>query len=426
MPPSASSSAIDGDASAATATSVSRTRAGKAPNRWATTARRLSGSSTSASSARIEPSTSARPSSSAKNGFPPVIEWTRTITGRGTAIPNRPHSSRWIAPTESGSIAKPPERGEGAVEFERHLDGPPTHRRENGHRLGVQPSQHEREHLRRAGVEPLGIVQRDEHRALLGQRPHDRKQREPEDARVGKHARPAPESATRSREHAVAPAPAAAARHSEPGRADRQRPRRRPAPPTGSGATAARGSRAHPRRAAPPARERSSRSRHRPPSSNACPPAGTASRNDSSASSSSRLPMISAAIAPFPSRDPTPAGAPSTSVRADIVDPPGPTAIDRARKRDGQRAERVPNGVPNSADLGAQYPTKPDKAGLRRPENGETRPAHRRSTDSSRSTYWVRWRGPRKRSRTRLWASSPMRSAACGSSNNAVTRSPNA
>ena len=82
---------------------------------------------------------------------------------------------------------KPPERAEGAVELERHPNRPPTHRREDGHRLGVQPPQHEREHLRRARVEPLGIVQRDQHRALLGQSPHRRKQRERENARVGKH-----------------------------------------------------------------------------------------------------------------------------------------------------------------------------------------------------------------------------------------------
>ena len=48
------------------------------------------------------------------------------------------------------------------------------------------------------------------------------------------------------------------------------------------------------------------------------------------------------------------------------------------------------------------------------------RPAQRSSTLSSSSTYWPRWRGPRKRSRTRVWAAAPMRSASCGIGEQAV------
>jgi hypothetical protein len=79
-----------------------------------------------------------------------------------------------------------PERCKGPVELERNRGGLPSHRRENGYRRAVQPSQHEHEHLGRAVVEPVRIVQRDEHWTLLGQRPHQRKQRESEGAGVRK------------------------------------------------------------------------------------------------------------------------------------------------------------------------------------------------------------------------------------------------
>ena len=395
------------------------------PNRWATTARRLSGSSTSASSACIEPSTSARPSSSAKNGFPPAIQWTRTITGRGSAIPSRPHSSRWIAPTESGSIASRRNAAKARSSSSGAATGCP------------------RTVARTATASPSSLRSMNVSTSAELASSHWASSSATSTGRSTASARTVESSAT-PRTRVSGNTPSGSRSSNAVSRACRCTGASRCTTPLNAGAsrspTAAKATCASDcvgrdrstRKPRSPARRSASSQRTvfpipaSPSNSNACPPAGAAARNDSSASSSSRLPMISAAIAPFP-RVTAPAGAPR--VRQSVATLwilPGRTAIDRARKRDGQRAERVPNGVPNSADLGAQYPTKPDKAGLRRPENGETRPAHRRSTDSSRSTYWVRWRGPRKRSRTRLWASSPMRSAACGSSNSAVTRSPNA
>ena len=81
---------------------------------------------------------------------------------------------------------KPAETGEAAVERERNLDLAPPHRRKNGDRFGLQPAQREREDIRGARVEPLNIVDRDEERALLSQRSHDRKECEPENADVGR------------------------------------------------------------------------------------------------------------------------------------------------------------------------------------------------------------------------------------------------
>ena len=52
--------------------------------------------------------------------------------------------------------------------------------------------------------------------------------------------------------------------------------------------------------------------------------------------------------------------------------------------------------------------------------------AQRSSTRSSSSTYWPRCRGPRKWSRTRACAASPMRSARAGRPAGALTRAPNA
>jgi hypothetical protein len=43
---------------------------------------------------------------------------------------------------------EPAETGKGAVERERHFDLAPSHRRENGDRLGFQSSQGEREDIR--------------------------------------------------------------------------------------------------------------------------------------------------------------------------------------------------------------------------------------------------------------------------------------
>ncbi len=341
LPPSASSSCHrrrrerrDGERASPGRERAGRPTAGRRPLAGSRAARRRR------PSARIEPSTRARPSSSAKNGLP--------AADLVNAHDHRPrHGDPEPAPQQPMDRShrerldrKPPERGEGAVELERHLDGPPSHRREDGHRLGVQPPQHEREHLRRAGVEPLGIVQRDEHRALLAQRSHCREQREPESARVGKHVIRLPnqqrslESTPLQRRQ-----PLQYAAGHEPGRADRQRPRKRPAPPTGSGASAARGRRACPQRAAPSPRERSSRSRHRPRAAAPARRAGAASRNASSARSSSRLPMISAAIAPAPSRDRQTnlRGAPPVLVRARIVDPARRT---RQSTLGGGRAKR--------------------------------------------------------------------------------------
>ena len=90
-------SVTEGAPRAATATSVSRTCSGSELSRSATRARRLSGRSTCRPSARIVPSASARPISSAKNGFPPAASCTRTSTGRGRLSESRPHRSRWIA-----------------------------------------------------------------------------------------------------------------------------------------------------------------------------------------------------------------------------------------------------------------------------------------------------------------------------------------
>ena len=181
---SGSSSVTEGAPSAATATSVSRTCAGSALSRSATRARRLSGRSTCRPSARIVPSASARPTSSAKNGFPPTASCTRTSTGRGRLSDSRPHRSRWIAPTESGVTGSRRNSGEGAVELERRLDRPPAHRRQDTDRLGLQPPEHEAEDLRRARIDPLRVVDRDEQRPLLDEDPDDREQRRCEQPRL--------------------------------------------------------------------------------------------------------------------------------------------------------------------------------------------------------------------------------------------------
>ena len=84
-------------------TSVSLTRAGSGLNRCPTRALRLSGSAASSVSARIDPSTMHRPSSRAKNGFPPAVSCIRMSMGRESERASRPQSSWWIAPAESGS-----------------------------------------------------------------------------------------------------------------------------------------------------------------------------------------------------------------------------------------------------------------------------------------------------------------------------------
>ena len=171
LPPSASSSATDGDASAATATSVSRTRAGNAPNRCGDDRAQALGQLDVGVVGADRALDERTPQLEREERVSPGDRVDAHDHGPRQRDPEPAPQQPMDRPDRERLDREPPERSEGAVEFERRLNGPPSHRRENGHRLAVQPSQHEREHLGRAGVEPLGIVERDEHGALLRRAP---------------------------------------------------------------------------------------------------------------------------------------------------------------------------------------------------------------------------------------------------------------
>ena len=295
---SGSSSVTEGAPSAATATSVSRTCSGSALSRSATRARRLSGRSTCRPSSRIVPSVSARPISSAKNGFPPAASCTRDEY-RPRQVERQPAPQEPVdRPDRERRDRKPPEPGEGAVELERRLDRAPAHRRQHTHRLGLQPPEHEAEDLRRACIDPLRVVDRDEQRPILDEDPHDGQQRRGE------------QPCLRRRPVGLADQERDLQRTALDRHESRQRlvQHRREQVADGRegraqlGMGRARGEDAH-----------SSRSRARrapscqsavlpipasPSNSNADPPAGTASRNSPSTTSSLRLPTICSAMCP--------------------------------------------------------------------------------------------------------------------------------
>ena len=322
-----------GAASAATATSVSRTRAGSARNRSATRALKLSGSATSAPSTRIaslgdrapelerEERVSTRDLVHAHQLRSRQVERRadpRAADGSRRPRAARPRSRRNPANARSSSSGTSTGRPRTVA---RTPTGSPSSRRSMN-----------REHLGRAGIDPLHVVERDKKRPVRGKRAYDREQREPEQA----HLRGGPSGSRIS--NAVSSArrctgATAAAASPAPARTDRRRSRTRSASPTGSSATV---------KTRKP-RSRASRSAScqsavlpipaSPSSSNACPPAGTAARNASSASSSSRLPMISTAIAP-PALRPRP-HAPTTprayASVSRIVDPGGALGNPRHR-----------------------------------------------------------------------------------------------
>ena len=186
------------------------------------------------------------------------------ITGRGTAIPNRPQSSRWIAPTESGSIGS----RRNAAKVRSSSSGTWTGRPRTVARTATGSASSRRSMNVSTSAELASSHCASSSATSTGRSSASVRTTEssasPRTRVSGKAGLPAPGSAAQSREHAVAPAPAAAARCKTGGNRS----------PTAAKATcvsdwvghdrSTRKSRSL-RRAAPPARELSFRSRLRPP-----------------------------------------------------------------------------------------------------------------------------------------------------------------
>ena len=93
-------------------------------------------------------------------------------------------------------------------------------------------------------------------------------------------------------------------------------------------------------------------------------------------------------------------GSPPTSTRATSGSSTSCPRARPARSSSARSSHRSPS--PKQVDPGSGRPVACGQTASV-PQAGMTR--------SSSSTYWPRWRGPRNRSRTRVWAASPMRSA---------------
>ena len=138
---------------------------------------------------RVFVRTSSRPSSSAKNGLPAVASCTRASSGRVSSSPSRSSSRRCTAPRLSGPTVS---RSSCSCGNERSSStglassGPSLRRREQPERLVAKPPQSDLERAGRGRVEPLDVVERDEHRAALGQRAQHVQDGEPDRVRIGR------------------------------------------------------------------------------------------------------------------------------------------------------------------------------------------------------------------------------------------------
>ena len=155
--------------------------AGSPSSRSRTSASRLAGNGSPASSP-IDPRSTARASSSAKKGFPPESSCRRRSLGRGSTRPSLSRRRRWRAPRLSGpSVSRRSALlGERAVEPERHPVAVPVGPlgEEEEDALLAEAAQRELEHEGRRAVEPLDVVHRDHERGGLRQRPQRAQERD--------------------------------------------------------------------------------------------------------------------------------------------------------------------------------------------------------------------------------------------------------
>ena len=201
-----------GAPSAATAASVSRTRAGNGSSRSATTLCRLSGRE-SGPLPFVDRPVGERAPQLERVERVPAGRLVYAHEGGTRQVQRQPFPENPVDRADGERPGREPfERCEGAVELERRGDRPSAHRRENAGRLAVEPAKHEPEHLARAGVDPLRVVEREQQRRSPAASARTTEtSASPSTRTSGRRSVRLARGATRSRARAAAPAPAAAA-----------------------------------------------------------------------------------------------------------------------------------------------------------------------------------------------------------------------
>ena len=162
-----------GRASAATSSRTSRVSPGRRARRPPSSSLQALGHAQRLARRRSRVrSTSSRPSSSAKNGLPAVASCTRASSGRVSSSPSRSSSRRCTAASVSGPSASRSAARSGTSARARRArhSGPSLTVAKKPDRLLAKSPERDLQHTRRGRVEPLGVVERDQHRPVLGKR----------------------------------------------------------------------------------------------------------------------------------------------------------------------------------------------------------------------------------------------------------------